>query len=346
MYDNNFYRFCRLNDKTFDSLKNGYLYFSPLDKLNDPMEGFFNLRFKLNYSDWESLFRDFYSSVVDKRNTDTIDIDRVSNIIRTIENKDISEWQLVYILCIVYDTLKSPRYDMDYIKAILNILNSGDYKNFLKNRAEIRNLAHYERHYDKIAKYIRGIKRNIVDEKLICSFSVNTKEKKAYDNVLMWSHYADGHRGICLEFEFDKSKIKMPDNKQFEFDKSKIKTLDNKQYVDIKKVQYMDSVGTLHFKINTLQIVSNKLCFIVTNTQDIGITKLKDWEYESEYRALVSADHCYGKCIKYDSSQLKSIAFGMRTLNDDKEKIKRLFGNSIKYYQVINNQGKLERIEL
>lgn len=237
MYDNNFYRFCRLNDKTFDSLKNGYLYFSPLDKLNDPMEGFFNLRFKLNYSDWESLFRNFYSSVVDKRNTDTIAIDRVSNIIHIIENKDISEWQLVYILCIVYDTLKSPRYDMDYIKAILNILNSGDYKNFLKNRAEIQNLAHYEKRYDKIAKYIRGIKRNIVDEKLICSFSVNTKEKKAYDNVLMWSHYADGHRGICLEFEFDKH----------------IKTLNERHNATIKKVEYRDSVGTLYFNINALQ---------------------------------------------------------------------------------------------
>lgn len=336
MYDNNFYRFCRLNDKTFDSLKNGYLYFSPLDKLNDPMEGFFNLRFKLNYSDWESLFRNFYSSVVDKRNTDTIAIDRVSNIIHIIENKDISEWQLVYILCIVYDTLKSPRYDMDYIKAILNILNSGDYKNFLKNRAEIRNLAHYERHYDKISKYIRGIKRSIKDEDdeyLICSFSVNTKEKKAYDNVLMWSHYADGHRGICLEFEFDKH----------------IKTLNERHNATIKKVEYRDSVGTLYFNINALQRQSGAICFVITNIQDIDniyITKLKDWEYESEYRALVSADDCYGKCIKYDSSQLKSIAFGMRTLNDDKRKIARLFGNSIKYYQVINNQGKLERIEL
>ena len=29
----------------------------------------------------------------------------------------------------------------------------------------------------------------------ICCFS------EIYDNVLMWSHYADSHRGVCLQFE-------------------------------------------------------------------------------------------------------------------------------------------------
>lgn len=329
MCDNNFYRFCRLNRNTFDSLQNGYLYFSPLDKLNDPMDGFFNLRFKLNYSDWESLFHHFYSSVVvDKQNTNTFDVNRVGSIIRTIENKDISEWQLVYILCIVYDALKSSHCEYElYIEAILS---NGDHKDFLKNRVEIHNLAYYEKHYNEISKYIRNIKRNIVDEKLICSFSVNTEVKKAYNNVLMWTHYADGHRGICFEFEF----------------KEYIKTPNNKQDVTIKEVLYMDSVGNLYFNINNLQYSSNAMCFIITNIQDIYTTKLKDWEYESEYRAVVSANDCYGKCVEYDSSQLKSITFGMRTSNIDKIKIERLLGNSIQYYQMINNQGTLERILL
>lgn len=328
MCDNNFYHFCRLNRNTFDGLQNGYLYFSPLDKLNDPMEGFFNLQFKLNYSDWESLFHHFYNSVVDKQNTNTFDVYRVGNIIHTIENKNISEWQLVYILCIVYNALKSPHYDMNSIE---EILSCEQYKDFLQKREKIHNLALYKKRYDEIGKYIRGIKRNIVDEKLICSFSVNTKAKEAYKNVLMWSHYAEGHRWICLEFEFEKHKIKTPDKKQT---------------VAIEMVQYMDSVVALHFDINDLQCSSNVMCFIITNTQDTYTRKLKDWEYESEYRAVVSADDCYGKCIKYDSSQLKSIAFGMITSNIDKIKIERLLGNNIQYHQMINNQGKLERILL
>lgn len=108
----------------------------------------------------------------------------------------------------------------------------------------------------------------------------------------------------------------------------------------------MDSVGNLYFNINNLQYSSNAMCFIITNIQDIYTTKLKDWEYESEYRAVVSANDCYGKCVKYDSSQLKSITFGMRTSNIDKIKIEKLLGSSIQYYQMINNQGTLERILL
>lgn len=27
------------------------------------------------------------------------------------------------------------------------------------------------------------------------------------DNILMWSHYADNHKGICLEFDFNKDPL-------------------------------------------------------------------------------------------------------------------------------------------
>lgn len=30
---------------------------------------------------------------------------------------------------------------------------------------------------------------------------------RSHDNILMWSHYADGHSGICVEFESDECPI-------------------------------------------------------------------------------------------------------------------------------------------
>lgn len=35
----------------------------------------------------------------------------------------------------------------------------------------------------------------------ICCFS------EVFDNLLMWSHYTDGHRGICLEFDFTSDQL-------------------------------------------------------------------------------------------------------------------------------------------
>ncbi|HEX9825480.1 MAG TPA: DUF2971 domain-containing protein, partial [Flavobacteriaceae bacterium] len=78
----------------------------------------------------------------------------------------------------------------------------------------------------------------------ICSFSSN------YKSHLMWSHYANGHRGIAIGFEIDKSKY------------------------NIEEVAYN---GLTSFNIFPQKFDDLKSVFL---------NKLKEWSYEEEYRII------------------------------------------------------------
>lgn len=69
----------------------------------------------------------------------------------------------------------------------------------------------------------------------------------------MWSHYADGHKGICLQFE----------------------RTDKRPFLQrAQKIKYVDSLPRLDFF--RLRDWINELL----------ITKLKRWEYEDEWRII------------------------------------------------------------
>ncbi len=80
----------------------------------------------------------------------------------------------------------------------------------------------------------------------ICSFSKN------YTSHLMWSHYADGHRGIVIGFDIDESK-----------------------YL-IENVKYN---GLANFQILPNKFDDIKLIFL---------NKLKEWKYEEESRIITT----------------------------------------------------------
>ena len=66
-------------------------------------------------------------------------------------------------------------------------------------------------------------------------------------NVLMWSHYGDSHKGICLVFKVDK----VPNR--------------------LRKVIYQDTIPEVEYVEKT-------------NALEILLTKSPGWEYEGEYR--------------------------------------------------------------
>jgi hypothetical protein len=110
------------------------------------------------------------------------------------------------------------------------------------------------------------------------------------DNLLMWAHYADSHRGVCLKFEI-------------------LKDLDS--FLVPVKVDYNSQY------INFDCLSSNLL--------DVLRRKSPDWEYEDEYR-VIKTDHQGLWKIKQDC--LVEIIFGCRTSKEDKESIKSLASTS------------------
>lgn len=84
----------------------------------------------------------------------------------------------------------------------------------------------------------------------ICSFS------SVYKNHLMWSHYADGHRGLVIGFHILEDNFK------------------------IHKVNY-----------NGLTIIED-LPIKFEDKKDVFLNKIGDWNYENEFR-IITDNQCY-----------------------------------------------------
>ena len=94
---------------------------------------------------------------------------------------------------------------------------------------------------------------------------------KRYDSILMWSHYGNLHKGVCLEFE-------VKDN-----DLSEVKYSDNKYFFDIYNIVEKMLIGDfLEDKDISKSDDINKL--VLTPY----IVKAKDRSYEEEVRFLCS----------------------------------------------------------
>lgn len=54
------------------------------------------------------------------------------------------------------------------------------------------------------------VRRELVKRQAVCSFASDSAKGPAYSNLLMWSHYADHHKGVCLEFELERLRQLFP----------------------------------------------------------------------------------------------------------------------------------------
>lgn len=93
------------------------------------------------------------------------------------------------------------------------------------------------------------------DPMKICSFS------ERFDSMLMWSHYSDQHKGICIEYDF-----------------SEYLQVNNLLY----PVVYSDDLFEFNLFQQNITNPSNQL--IISNTR-----KAKDWYYEKEWRLIYPA---------------------------------------------------------
>ena len=145
------------------------------------------------------------------------------------------------------------------------------------------------------------------------------------DNTLMWSHYEDKHRGICIEYDI--GKIYEKDN------------------LIINKVNYNMPI------ITNKSIADNEILEIDNINRLIELFSLKsnEWKYEKEYRILY-----YDKERKKDGilidCPIKSICFGTETSEDDKnliyEIVKNKKGNQIEFKEAKFKQDKLFEINI
>lgn len=139
------------------------------------------------------------------------------------------------------------------------------------------------------------------------------------DSILMWSHYADSHRGVCLGFERNSD----PDNGLGSYDVS-------------LPVVYRDDNALQSFRPLELDHKA---------TSKILTTKSLSWSYEKEWRMISRPN---APEMDYPAP-LREVIFGVWTTNDDQRRIKNMLGNSVCYFKATKSEFyytlNIERIE-
>ncbi|AOY55025.1 DUF2971 domain-containing protein [Clostridium perfringens] len=158
----------------------------------------------------------------------------------------------------------------------------------------------------------------ILDEEyqkfLICSFT------RSNNNLLMWAHYANNHKGFCVEYDLSYKK----------------------EFESIEKL-----IFPVIYSINRKDIFKNLISYyenlkpedIWTVYRDGILRKSYHWMYENEWRLIINGEH--GKSIKF--YPIKSIYFGCKMNDFDKKDIyEKLKGRNIEFYQAMIENDKYD----
>jgi hypothetical protein len=122
-----------------------------------------------------------------------------------------------------------------------------------------------------------------------------------FDSTLMWSHYANNHRGVCLEFRCD-----------------------NEVFGPAMKVNYADDYPVFDFTSDDPLVLL--------------ITKASAWSYEEEYRvvalekfidpavAIAGVIRTKDDFLKLPPGALQSVIMGCMIVKSDADKLQEIIG--------------------
>jgi len=135
------------------------------------------------------------------------------------------------------------------------------------------------------------------------------------DNLLMWAHYADSHKGVCLKFDILE---------------------DTNLFSPAKKVEYSRAYPEYVYLTNKNDFV-NQMFF----------TKSLEWTYEGEVRVLKDKKGNY----VFNPNSLKEVIFGCKMSEDDKKTLTKIIrtyypGCQLKQAKKNDNNFSLDFIEI
>jgi Protein of unknown function (DUF2971) len=133
------------------------------------------------------------------------------------------------------------------------------------------------------------------------------------DNILMWSHYADSHRGFCVGLR-DVSSTDLPALK-FDIEKtlSSVESLDIGVFV-LYEVDYSDN----NFEVFS-PFSDDFESFIKAHRK-----KAKFWHYEEEYRIILPFIKFNKKVLRFEKRTLGEIFLGAKIKPEDKLRILKI----------------------
>ena len=146
----------------------------------------------------------------------------------------------------------------------------------------------------------------------ICSFS----ESKL--NLLLWAHYADKHKGFCVEYDCS--------------DGSKLKEL-------LERVNYVNDIPSItHREINNSGDGEGRKRYF----SNLALIKSTDWQYEKEWRLIQDYQNQYYR----DELNIKAIYLGTRFDSNNKDLLINALGDTSSKIQIKQIEKKKSSFEL
>jgi hypothetical protein len=147
----------------------------------------------------------------------------------------------------------------------------------------------------------------------ICSFSLDQRIS------LMWSHYADEHRGACLLYKFPTAFLLDPSN----------------QILGVDKVKYRDDALT-EWLLN--EAPTELKAFLLGLGKMYLTVKAPGWQYEGEARLMRNEPGTFDVPLGF----LEQVCFGLNTPSDDVElvtKLAREYCGCTKFCRIIRDEN-------
>ena len=130
----------------------------------------------------------------------------------------------------------------------------------------------------------------------VCAFSMSS------DNSLMWSHYAENHKGVCLLYEFSESFFSGATDR----------------IIGVSKATYINNFFTEW--VETTPSIEDSENFIFELTKIYLTVKSELWAYEDEVRILSFSEGP----LALPQGCLKQVCFGLQTPKADIELVMSL----------------------
>lgn len=256
------YKFRCVNKKSLNNLENGTVWLNSPSKYGDPFECCEYIDFHKVENIQNSIHKDEYIKQLSEDINIPIDI---------CNNAKSKENPIMYLLKYWLKEVEGESDEaIDKVKEAIE-------NSFLKNTTEM----------------MVENNRAMQDTMKMCSFC-----ESPY-NILMWSHYANQHKGFCIEYDLSK------------FDNTDIRK--RILYPVIYKNNLFDS--TQHF----IQLMKNKkfnnLYHIISCS-----TKSTLWRYEKEWRMIFNIGPSFQE-QNYNMDCQSKVFLGIRISDEDKEDI-------------------------
>ena len=319
------YKYRSFNEKNIKCLKDGTLYCPKPDQLNDPFDSRIGYNFSgLYYAAFGTLINRI-NTIIDKfgmvfrKNIALNECDEVEKqiIVKLLDNKQLTDFinenkgkmltsdeksELLRNNSFVFNAFLEPLKDIKEFAPIYDVImpkmikllgnlrddNISEYSSFddaLNGFASVYGIDSDTDEIDKVMqltdflmpekaddiKASISLFREIGEEylRLINSFFRIGSLATDYKNRLMWSHYSDSHKGYCIEFDFSRNDSFMMNNSPLPVVYSEKRPLIPWEAAIKKTPDKIDEAS----KQGMVRL----------------LTKDKIWEYENEWRILISA---------------------------------------------------------